>query len=364
MESIPWSVPEVGQEELAEIVDSFGADWLTMGPKVRAFEAAMASYLKVPHAIAVSNGSIAIDLVLSILGVGPGDEVIVPSMTYFATAAAVSRLGAVPVFVDVEDTSWNLDPNLVGDAITDRTKAILFIDYGGNPADIDGILALGRQHGIDVIQDAAQSLGGVYRGEPLGAQAQVSTMSFHMAKIMTTVEGGMIFTHDERIDREARILRNQGESAKYRHSHLGTNARMTDMMAAIGLAQFRKLPRLLAERKRVADQYNRRFEGKSAVRVLTCEREQCAHANFLYAIEVDRRDEVVAALKEQGIDTRICYPVPLYKQELYAGGLPHRFLPSPVSERIAERTVALPIFPSMSSEQVDRVADILLQVVA
>lgn len=358
MERIEWSMPEVGQEELAEIIESFGANWLTMGPKVKAFEAAMAAFLQVPHAIAVSNGSVAIDLVLQMLDIGPGDEVIVPSMTYFATAAAVSRVGAVPVFVDIDEVSLNLDPERAEEAIGPRTRAMIFIDYGGNPADIDALLALGRRHGIEVIQDAAQSLGGVYQGRPLGAQARVSTMSFHMAKVMTTVEGGMIFTHDAALDRLARIYRSQGESAKYIHTHLGTNARMNDLMAGVGLAQLRKLPWMLNERQRVAASYDQHFSA-SPVRTMPCERPDSAHANFLYPILVDNRDEVVEALKAVNIDTRLVYPMPLYRQEVYACGRAIcRSFASPIAEAMCTQALALPIFPQMTQAQIERVATV------
>ena len=357
-ERIEWSVPEVGAEELAEIIQSFDSNWLTMGPKVKALEGAMADYLQVPHAIAVSNGSVAIDLVLQMLDIGAGDEVIVPSMTYFATGAAVSRVGAVPVFVDIDAISLNLDPARVEEAIGPRTKALIFIDYGGNPAAIDELLALAAKHGLQVIQDAAQSLGGTYKGKPLGAQARVSTMSFHMAKVMTTVEGGMIFTHDAEIDRLARIYRSQGESAKYIHTHLGTNARMNDLMAGIGLAQLKKLPWMLAERQRVAVAYDRLFAG-TAVRGMPCERVGCTHANFLYPVLLGNRDEVVDALKAANIDTRLVYPMPLYQQEVYASGrAASRHYASPVSEAMCTQALALPIFPRMTQAQIERVASI------
>ena len=246
---IPWSSPDVTKEELSQVIDSFESDWLSMGPKVEKLEAKMADFMNVPHACAVSNGTIAIDIALKILGLQYGDEVIVPSMTYFSTASAVNRLGGIPVFVDIEADSWNLNPALIEEAITEKTKAILFIDYGGNPADIDGIFKVANSHNIPVIQDAAQSLGGTYNSSPLGSQAFISTMSFHMAKIMTTVEGGMIFTHQKSIADQIRIYRNQGQSAKYKHSVLGYNARMTDIAAGIGLCQVDKLNSFLAKRK-------------------------------------------------------------------------------------------------------------------
>mgnify|MGYP001319940580 CR=1 FL=1 len=216
---IPWSVPEVSTDELNEIKNSFEADWLTMGPKVKEFESLLANYLNVKHAVAVSNGTDAIDIALMAKGIKHGDEVIIPAMTYFSTGACVNRVGAIPVYIDICEKTWNLNSNLIEDAITEKTKGIIFIDYGGNPSDIDSILNIAKRNNLFVIQDAAQSLGGMYKNMPLGAQAEISTMSFHMAKILATVEGGMIFTHDDSIYEELKLYR-KPESKKYlRSSH-------------------------------------------------------------------------------------------------------------------------------------------------
>lgn len=357
----PWSEPELDGTELDHVTDSFAANWLTMGPKVKAFEKAMAERHGVPHAIAVTNGTVALDLALKVLGIKPGDEVIVPAMTYFATASMVSYQYAIPVFVDIEPDSYNLDPKKAEAAIGAKTKAILFIDYGGNPADIGGLQEVAGKHGIPLLHDAAQSLGGVYKGKPLGAQSAVSTMSFHMAKVMTTVEGGMVFTHDAAIADELRIRRNQGESGKYRHSHLGTNARMTDMTAAIGLAQFEKLDRLLAERKRVAKRYDDHFAGHSDFEVMQCTRPNSKHAYFFYPILVANRDQVVTRLADEGVDTRIAYPMPVYEQELYAEGEADcRVTDCPVTEKFTGQVINLPIYPSLRDDQVDDIANAVL----
>ncbi len=359
--NIPWSTPEIKDEELREVFDSFTADWLTMGPKVKRFEELMANYLNVPHAIAMSNGSVAIDLVLKVLGIKPGDEVIIPSMTYIATAAAVSYQAAVPVFVDIENQSFNLDASRIKQAIGPKTKAIMFIDYGGNPSDIDALAKVAKENNLMLIQDAAQSLGGVYHGKPLGAQTTVSTMSFHMAKVMTTVEGGMVFTHDERIAKELRIRRNQGESGKYLHAYLGTNARMTDLNAAIGLAQFKKLPTLLKERARVAAQYDRHFSAHKSIRVAKTVRPDSKNAYFFYPILVKNRDEVVAALKAKGVDTRIAYPMPVYEQEVYRSGREAcRITASAVAQEFTSQVINLPIFLALSDEQVDYIAEAVI----
>lgn len=361
-EKISWSQPEIGEDEIKQVLDSFNINWLTMGPKVAKFEEVMAEYLHVPYAVAVSNGTVALDIALKVLEIGPGDEVIVPAMTYFATASAVSYQWAVPVFVDIEAGSYNLDPEKVKSAISSKTKAIIFIDYGGNPADITGLKAIADEHGLILLQDGAQSLGGMYKGSPLGAQTAVSTMSFHMAKVMTTVEGGMVFTRDADIAHELRILRNQGESQKYMHSRLGTNARMSDLSAAIGLAQAEKIHWMLQERERVALRYNSHFEEHPQIEIIKCKKAGSRHANFFYPILVPDRDVVADELRAKGIDTRVAYPMPLYEQELYhSGRMPCRKDPCPVAERFTSRILNLPIFPSLKNEQVDLVAGEILK---
>jgi perosamine synthetase len=357
MKKIPWSQPEVKEDELRQVRDAFDADWLTMGPKVAEFEQKMADYLNVSCAVAVNNGTVALDLALKVLGVGPGDEVIVPAMTYFATASSVSYQYAIPVFTDIETQSYNLDPVAVEAAITEKTKGIVFIDYGGNPAEIDALRTLVDRNKLFLLQDAAQSLGGVYRNAPLGAQTLLSTMSFHMAKVMTSIEGGMIFTHDENIAQELRVRRNQGESGKYLHSHLGTNARMTDLVASIALAQFDKLPLLLKERARVAERYYANFEGNPMIETIRCRRPDSREAHFFFPILTNNRDQVIAHLLEKGIDTRIAYPMPVYRQEVYdKNRAVSRKTPCPVAEHFTSRVINLPIFPALSNYEVDVIA--------
>ena len=358
---IPWAIPEVHNEEMQNVLDSFQANWLTMGPKVAEFEKTMAEYVKATYAVAMSNGTVALDIALKILGVGPSDEVIVPAMTYIATAAAISYQHAMPVFVDIEPGSFNLDPAKIEAAISPRTRGIIFIDYGGNPADIDGIKAVAKKHNLFLLQDAAQSLGGVYKNEPLGAQTKISTMSFHMAKVMTCVEGGMVFTSDSKVAEELRIRRNQGESSKYLHSHLGTNARMIDICAAIGLEQFKKLPWMLKERRRVAERYNTNFSRSAKVAVMKCIRPNSCNAYFFYPILVAERDHLISLLRDAGIDTRVAYPMPVYQQQLYQSGkLPYRKTLCPIAEQFTARVVNLPIFPGLKDTQIDEIAEKIL----
>lgn len=356
---IPWAKPELGEEELNEVIDSFKSNWLTMGPKVNKLEHEFSIFLEVPYAIAVSNGTVALDLVLKAIGVEHGDEVIVPAMTYFATASSVSYQNAVPVFVDIEKETFNLDPDRIPEAITEKTKAIIFVDYGGNPSDYDTIAKVGQKYNVKVLQDGAQSLGAIYKGRPMGAQTETSTMSFHAAKVMTTIEGGMIFTHNESLKEDILSRRNQGESkgGKYIHITLGTNARMTDLVAGIGLAQFRKLPVFIKQRRRVAEKYNKLFSQSKDKIFFPKERVDCKNAYFFYPILIEDRDRVSYVLREKyGIDTRIAYPMPLYKQEVFVSGkLKYRKMECPITEEVTSKILNLPIFPSMTDDMIEQV---------
>ena len=362
---IPWMQPDIGDDELKEVADSIKAGWLTSGSKVNKFENVLAEYLDVPYAIAVSNGTDALDLALKTVGIKAGDEVILPALTYIATASAVSYQNAIPVFVDIERESFNIDPLKIRGAITNKTKAIIYIDYGGNPAAYDEIKKIAEEFKIVVIQDAAQSLGGIYKGRPLGSQAEISTTSFHMAKVMTTVEGGMIFTHNKKWCEELHIRRNQGESGrkKYEHVLLGTNARMTDLQAGIGLAQFQKLQKMIEGRRQVAETYNSIFAAHHDKITLP----QIIHPKskvvyFLYPILIQNRDDIARTLLQKyGIDTRIAYPVPIYKQPMYeTGDLKYIKMECPVAEEVTKMILNLPIYPNMPTHIVNHIGKTLL----
>jgi perosamine synthetase len=363
---VTWSEPTIGKQELNSVVNSFEASWLTMGPKVKKFEELFSSYLDVNHAVAVNNGTTALDLVLKAVGVKENDEVIVPAMTYIATATAVLYQRAVPVFVDIEKETFNLNPEKIEKAISSKTKAILFIDYGGNPAYIDEIVEVGRKKGILVIQDAAQSLGGKYKNCNLGSQTLISTMSFHMAKIMTTVEGGMVLTHDDGLAEKIRIIRNQGEDPKrkYHHIMLGTNGRMTDMQAAIGIEQFKKLENNVRRRQGIAEKYDNYFDEIADIKVMKDHPElNCVNAYFFYPVLIPQRDRVASLLRERGIDTRIAYPMAVYKQDMFVNSEnPCKFQECPVTEEFTSKVINLPIFPDMKEEEIDYVATNLIDI--
>lgn len=366
--NVPWSEPTIEEEELRNVIDSFRTSWLTMGPKVMRLEELFSEFLGVKHAIAVNNGTSALDLALKAVGIRAGDEVVVPAMTYIATATSVLYQGAIPVFADIEKETFNLDSRRIEEVISPKTRAIIFIDYGGNPAYIDEICETGRSHGVTVIQDAAQSLGGKYKGKNVGAQPTISTMSFHMAKVMTTVEGGMVFTHDDDFAWKVRVMRNQGEDPqrKYHHIMIGANSRMTDMQAAIGIEQFVKLKTNIDRRRKIAGRYDSYFDKSTDIQVMKEHPEDgCANAYFFYPVLVPERDKVAHRLKEREIDTRIAYPMVVHKQEVFASSrYEHRFGECPVAEDFTSRVINLPIFPRMREEEVAYVATNLMDIVA
>lgn len=361
---IPWAMPEIGDEELNEVIRTFKTGWLTTGKNVKKLESGLAEYLSIKNAIAVSNGTDAIDVVLKTLGIGFGDEVIIPAFSYIATASAVTYQGAIPVFVDISLDTMNILPEKIEAAISKKTKAIMYIDYGGNPAEGDKIRAIGEKIGVPVILDGAHSIGTVYEGNSTISKHEISTMSFHMAKTFTTVEGGMIFTQNDEWDREIRIRINQGESGqgKYDHILLGTNSRMSDLNAAIGLGQLKKLDLILSGRANVANLYNEFFaEYKDLIHTPFNEGD-LINSYFLYPVLINNRDKVANALKEKyGIDTRISWPKPIYEQTLYSSrDNLYKKNDCPNTEKVCKKILNLPMFPSMNVDDLHYVAHSLI----
>lgn len=362
MTSIPWASPDIGEDETREVLATLRSGRITMGATTRAFEEGMARVLGVEHAVATASGTVALEIAFAALGLGPGDEVIVPAFTYVATANAVVRSGATPVMVDVEPTTLNVDPDAVRDAIGPRTRAVVAIDYGGCPADYDALVALARTHGVALLQDAAHSLGGRHRGRAPGAFGVGATLSFHAAKLITTGEGGMLVTNDASVAERARTLRNQGEpaGAKYTFTTIGQNGRLTDLQAAVGIAQLAKLPRLLARRRKVARWYRERLADVPGL-TLPGERPHLGHGWFLFSVlcpDREARDAAEATLAAAHVETRICWPRPVYRQPAYAGrpGPPR---PCPVAESAASRVLSLPIHPALRRDDVERVTTVL-----
>jgi perosamine synthetase len=358
---IPWAKPAIDDTELTEVVACMKSGWLTSGPRVQQFEQEMARRAGRKFGVAVSNGTAALDLALKVANIRPGDEVVVPAFSYVATASTVAMQGATPIFADVESRNFGLDPAQAARKITSRTRAILCTDHGGCPCDYAGLTQLSHDHNIPLIVDGAQSIGTTFAGRPALSYGLLSTTSFHAAKTITTIEGGMVFTDDEKLDRRLRIIRSQGEDPgrKYHHIELGHNFRMTELQAAIGLAQLTKLDGLLAERQQLAAEYNRLFADAGFD---SCPGIANGHNSyFLFSLLVPRRDEVMIRMKQRGIDTRACYPLPLYDQPIF------RSLnrPScPVTESVCAGILNPPMYHGLTRADQKRIATELLDVLA
>ncbi len=354
------------ESDISAVVSSMRSGTLTGGAGVADFERALASRCGVDEAVAVANGSAALDLAVAALGVGPGDEVVTTPLTFVATANAVLRLGATPVFADVGDDRC-LDPAAAGRAVTPRTKAVITVDYSGLPGDVPALrAALPRP--LPVIADSAHSLGGSLRGRPVGSLADITTLSFHPVKQITTGEGGACLTADAGLAESIRRRRNHGMTStadertgdlwKYDVTVLGDNHRITAMQAALGTSQLGRLDEVVAERSELADRYDALLADIPGVGLppRPAGRRSAWH---LYVIEIDpeafgcKRDLVIDALRAEGIEATLHYPA-VHLLSLYRahGGVPGI---APRAEKMCERLVTLPLYPSMTASDQDDV---------
>lgn len=327
-----------------------------LGPDVTRFEENFASYLGAGHCIGVGSGAAALELGMTALGIGPGDDVILPATTYIASALAVSAIGARPVFVDI-DTAYLMDPELLDAALTPRTKAIMPVHLYGQAVPMDPIMDFARRRGLFVIEDAAQAHGAHWNGRRVGTFGNVGCFSFYPTKNLGAYgDAGAIVTDDAAIADRLRLLRDLGQPKKYEHVIKGWNSRLDSMQAVVLDVKLRHLDAWNAARLQHAAAYDARMPGLGITPPVRLHDE--GHVYHLYVIEVDQRDRVVAGLRELGIQVGIHYPTPLYLQPAYAelnlgrGSFPR-------TERSAERVISLPMFAELTSEQIDRVVDAL-----
>lgn len=372
MSTIPVAKPMLGREEADAAAEAVLSGWVTQGPRVAAFEAAFADCVGAPHACAVSSATTALHVALLALGVGQGDEVITVSHSFIATANVVRYCGAVPVFVDVDPVTYNMDSRLIAAAVTDRTRAILCVHQIGMPCDMGEILRVAGEHALPVIEDAACAIGSLTSVdggplEPVGRpHGDIACFSFHPRKVITTGDGGMLTTRDPALDAKFRLLRQHGMSVTdaVRHNsaqvifetydEVGYNYRMTDIQAAVGVEQLKRLPALVEERRRLAARYDAAL---AAIDGLGVPHEpNWARTNWqTYAVRLPAGNDqraVLQSLLDDGISARrgiMC----AHREKAYAD-LPLRF-PLPVSEAAQDHTIALPLYPGMSDADQDRV---------
>ncbi|HET9436057.1 MAG TPA: DegT/DnrJ/EryC1/StrS family aminotransferase [Candidatus Limnocylindrales bacterium] len=352
---IPITRPDLGQDEIDAVAEVIRSGIVAQGPRVKALEAAWSEYCGVRHTIAVGNGTLALMATFSCLGIGPGDEVITVSHTFAATANAILSTGAVPVFVDIEPDTYLIDAKRIEAAITPRTRAIVPVHLFGLVADMDMIQAIADRHGLAVVEDACQAHGATFRGRKAGSFG-VGTFSLYATKNMTTGEGGFITTDDDDLADRLRLHRNQGMRARYQFEALGYNYRMTDINAAIGLVQLEKLDRNTAKRQAIAAAYDAGLAGLPVRTPVVPDGR--THVYHQYTLEVGpQRDAILAAVREGGVGADIYYPIPVHRQAYIQERGLHADLP--VTDRAAEQTIALPIYPGMTPEDRDTVVGVV-----
>jgi perosamine synthetase len=375
---LPYGRQSLDEEDVQSVVRVLRSDWLTTGPEVGVFEREFAEATGTAEAVAVSSGTAALHAAMNALGIEPGDEVVVPAMTFAATANAVVYQGGTPVFADVDPHTLLLDPGDVQRKISPRTRAIIAVDYAGQPCDYDAFRDLATRHGLALVADACHAIGGNYRGRPVGSLADLSTFSLHPVKHITTGEGGMVTTDNPQLAASMRVFRNHGITTDHREraqkgsffyemASLGFNYRLTDFQCALGRSQLRRLSGFVEKRRELAARYDAVLGAMyDAVRPLHV-RPDAAHAYHLYVVQLERerlraaRAQIFAALQAEGIGVNVHY-VPVHLHPYYRKYLGTGPGQCPIAEAAYERILSLPIFPAMTDADADDVLAALTKV--
>jgi len=350
---IPIARPLIGEEEIAAVVEVLRSGQLAQGPKVKAFEDAFAEWSGADYAVAISSGTAAIHIALLAHGIGPGDEVITPSFSFIASANPILFVGARPVFADIEVDYYTVSPEALEEQVSSRTKAIIPVHMYGQFCNMQAIAEIAGEHNLIVIQDACQAHGARYQGKSVGAFG-TACYSFYPTKNITTAEGGMLTTNDRGIAEKARMLRTHGSQQRYLHEFLGYNLRMTDIQAAIGLAQLNKIEMWNEKRKANAARLTELLGGITGIKAPAI-RPNADHVFHQYTVSVQDRDRVADHLRAQEIGVGIHYPTPIYKQPLYQQ-LGYD-LTQPETERACLEVLSLPVHPSLTSAELETIGE-------
>jgi dTDP-4-amino-4,6-dideoxygalactose transaminase len=359
---VPLFVPDLGEMEVAAVTEVIRSGWISMGPQTEAFERAFAERLGVAHAVALNSCTAALHVANHLFGIGPGDTVVVPSLTFAATANAVAFTGATPVFADiVSEDDWTMDPDSVAAAISPNSRAVVCMHYGGFPCDMTRLAKVCGAAGLPLVEDACHGLGGRIDSRAMGTIGAVGCFSFYSNKVITTAEGGMLTTDNPKLAARARRLRSHGMTATaidrmrgaagYDISEVGWNYRLDDIRAAIGLVQLRRLDDALRRRRDLVDRYYANLAAIPKIRVPSFGgRGDPAHYILPVAVTGVDRDAVRARLAERGVQTSIHYP-PAHRFSQYSAAAPEL----PVTEWVAAHAITLPLYPSMTDAHVDLV---------
>jgi perosamine synthetase len=376
--NIPYGRQWIDEDDIAAVCEVLRSDWLTTGPKVPQFEEALSRYVGAQYAVAASSGTAALHCAMHALGIGPGDEVIVPAMTFAASANCVVYQGGTPVFVDVASDTLLIDPKDVERKITPQTKAIIAVDYTGQPCDYDALREITERHHLSLVADACHSLGASYRGRSVGSLADLSVFSFHPVKHITTGEGGIITTDNEEYAKRLGIFRNHGITSDHRQRDmqgswfyemvdLGYNYRITDFQCALGMSQLQKLTRWLARRREIARIYGEAFAGIKGVKPLAVNSD-VGHAYHLYVVRINQdetgigRGEFFQAMRSRGIGVNVHY-IPVHLHPFYQNRFGTGRGMCSVAESAYEQILSLPMYPAMTDEEINIVINTVLNLI-
>lgn len=351
---IPVAEPSLGREELENVVKALESGWISSkGEYIQRFEEKFSEYCGCKHGIATSNGTTALHLALTALGIGRGDEVLVPTLTFISTANAVTYTGAKPVFVDSHRRYWCMDPEKMEEKITKKTKAVIPVHLYGHPCDMDPIKEIAREHDLKIIEDAAEAHGAEYKKKKVGSLSDISCFSFYGNKIITTGEGGMCLTDNKKLTEKMRILRDHGMNPekKYWHDVVGFNYRMTNLQAAIGLAQLEKIDRFIEKKREIAALYNSLLRDSDLV--LPPEEKWAKNVYWMYSILVEGRDKLIEKLRRKGVDSRPFFP-PIHQQPCHK--TKDKLL---VAEELSKKGLNLPSSVTLKEEEIKKIAAVI-----
>ncbi len=371
---IPYGHQTIEEDDIQAVMDVLRSDFLTTGPAVEKFERKVADYVGAGYAVAVSNGTAALHVACLAAGIGEGDEVITTPITFAASANCVLYCGGTPVFADINPVTYNIDPEDIERKITDKTKAIIPVHFTGQPCEMDEIRQIAKKYHLTVIEDGAHALGAEYKGKKIGSFSDMVTFSFHPVKPITTGEGGMVVTNDEKLYERLKLFRSHGITREenlmqqkageggwyYEQLELGYNYRMTDIQAALGCSQMNKLDFFLERRRKLAEQYNQAFVGSPNL-VVPEQMEHTKSGWHLYVVQVlgQDRKEVFTALQKAGVGVNVHY-IPVYHHPYYRNhGYRETFCPN--AEKLYQCMISLPLYPGMTDEMQDTVIENLLK---
>jgi perosamine synthetase len=354
MEFIPIANTYIGEEEARAVYEVVKSGWISMGKKVKSFEEAVCQYTGAKYAVAMNSGTSTLHSILAALGIGSGDEVILPTLTYISSANVVLFQGASPVLSECDPRTFNVEPEHVKKKITQKTKAFMTVDLKGMPVDYDAFVDLSKDTGIPFIADSAESLGAVYKDKKVGNQAYAHYFSFFANKNITTGEGGMVTTNDEDLYKKLLIIRNQGQEGRYKHTWLGNNYRLTDIQAAFGIEQLKRVDWLLSEKQKLADRYSEAFSKMEGIEPPFVPDYVSRHSWYMFSIKMDvnKRDELIEYLHAKNVDTRLSFP-PIHIQPYYRKRFGYKPEDFPVSYQTFSRFLDIPIWVGLGKDKQD-----------